>query len=214
MRARRGTAISGVAAAGALAVAAVVALATDGSSPPERAKTGRPHPTGVVVDCTRRSEAHFPGGFTSLRNLIVGPLALVGAGEPTPASVVHEFGGNKFPLLVKAGHTVTVRVRRASRGFAGLAYGGLGKRPLPQGETRFRDAAHTMTFVACRPGPPPEKYRDNGPSGSYADGEQVTFWSGFVVMRRPGCVRLNVFVDREASPRRAVIDMDGGRCPT
>jgi hypothetical protein len=219
MRALSGTAMSGVAAVGALAVAAVVAVATDGSgsavpqpAPHGRAEPGGTAPRGVVVDCTRRSEARFPGGFTSPRNLVVGPLALVGAGEPTSADVVREFGGNKFPLLVKAGHTVTIRIRRAARRFAGVAYGGLGKRPLPQGEIRLRHAAHTMTFVACRPGPPTEKYRPHGPSESYADGKQVTFWSGFVVMRRPGCVRLNVFVDREASPRHAAIDMDGGRC--
>jgi hypothetical protein len=92
----------------------------------------RSHPRGVIVDCARRSEANFPGAFAKPRNLVVGPLALVGAGDPTSASVVREFGGNKFPLLVKAGHIVTVRLPRAVRSFAGLAYGGLGRRALPR----------------------------------------------------------------------------------
>jgi hypothetical protein len=92
-----------------------------------RPPTPRTDPRGVIVDCDRRSEASFPGAFTDPRNLVVGPLVLNGAGEPTPASVVREFGGNKFPLLVKAGHSVTLRLPRALRGFAGLAYGGLGR---------------------------------------------------------------------------------------
>jgi hypothetical protein len=171
-----------------------------------------PHPRGVIVDCARRSEADFPGAFTDPRNLVVGPLVLNGAGETTPASVVREFGGNKFPLLVKAGHTVTLQLPRAVRTFAGLAYGGLGNGPLPEGETRLRDTAHTMTFVACEPGRPSRTYRLDGPSASHADGQSVTFWSGFVVMRKPACVPLQVYVDDDPSPRHAVIDMGAGRC--
>jgi hypothetical protein len=157
----------------------------------------------VTAGCDRRSMASFPGGFTSSRNLVVGPLALQGAGEPTPASVVREFGGNKFPLLVKAGHTVTLRVTGDARKVAGLAYAGLGKRPLPDGEVKLRDTTPAMTFVACRAGQR---------SGSSADGEPVTFWSGFVVLRRPACVPLEVQVDDEPAPRRAVIDMGGRDC--
>jgi hypothetical protein len=156
----------------------------------------------VIVRCARGSMASFPEGFTSRRNLVIGPLALQGAGVPTSASTVREFGGNKFPLLVKAGHTVTVSIAAPARSFAGLAYGGLGRRPLPQGEVRLRDAAHTMTFIACPRG---------GRSGSEADGEPVTFWSGFVVASRPGCVPLFVHADRNAR-RRAVIDMGGRDC--
>jgi hypothetical protein len=172
-------------------------------------------PSGVVVDCARRSEARFPGAFTDSRNLVVGPLVLTGGGEPTSAGVVRDFGGNKFPLLVKAGHTVTVRLAGRARNFAGLAYGGLGHGPLPQGvQLRLRDAAHTMTFIACHRGRPTRRWLSEGPSASRADGEAVTFWSGFVIARRPGCVPLEIYVDAERSPRRAVIDMDGGRCAT
>jgi hypothetical protein len=70
-----------------------------------------------------------------------------------------------------------------------------------------------MTFVACRPGRPPSSYRDYGPSASYADGQAVTFWSGFVVLRRPACVPLDVYVDDDPSPQHAVIDMGAGDCP-
>jgi hypothetical protein len=188
----------------------VVLVLRPGASRPPLPAT---HPPGVIVDCARRSEARFRGAFTSRRSLVVGPLVLDGAGEPTPASVVRDFGGNKFPLLVKAGHTVTVRLGRAVRSFAGLAYGGLGNRPLPEGELRLRDTAHTMTFVACQPGRPTRSYRPDGPSASYADGESVTFWSGFVRARKPACLPLDVYVDDDPSPRRAVIDMGAGDCP-
>jgi hypothetical protein len=197
------------ASAGGASVTFVLLVLEPGAS---RLPAPTTHPRGVIVDCARRSEASFPGGFTEARNLVAGPLALVGAGERTPPSVVRDFGGNKFPVLVKAGHSVTVRLPPTVRSFAGLAYGGLGRRPLPQGELRLRDTAHSMTFVACAPGPPSRGYQPQGPSGSRADGEAVTFWSGFVVARRPGCVPLEVYVDDEPSPRRAVIDMGGRRC--
>jgi hypothetical protein len=197
------------ASAGGANLTFVLLVLKPGASRPPTSST---HPQGVIVDCARRSEANFPGAFTDPRNLVVGPLVLTGAGEPTSASVVREFGGNKFPLLLKAGHTVTVRLPGAVRRFAGLAYGGLGNRLLPQGEVRLRDTAHTMTFVACERGRPSRSYRDDGPSGSYADGQSVTFWSGFVVMRKPVCVPLQVFVDDDPSPREAVIDMGAGRC--
>jgi len=169
-----------------------------------------PHPKGVTVDCSRRSEANFPGAFRASRNLVVGPLVLIG-GTYTPADVVREFGGNKFPLLVKAGHTVTVRVSRAARRSAGLAYAGLGRRPLPQGKVTPADAAHTMTFRACSPGPAPKDYRPGGPSGSKADGESVTFWSGFVLASAPACLPLEVYVDEDPSPRRVGLAL-GRRC--
>jgi hypothetical protein len=170
-------------------------------------------PRGVLVRCSRRSEANFPGAFADPRNLVVGPLVLVGAAY-TPASTIRDFGGNKFPLLVKAGHSVTVRLPRGVRSFAGLAYGGLGRRILPQGQKlRLRDTAHTMTFIACKPGRPSASYRPAGPSGSYADGEQVTFWSGFVRTRAPRCVPLDVWVDAQPSPRRAWLRMGVRGCP-
>ena len=205
------TRIVAASAIGALAVAGAIVLLTGaGSEAPSPAPAGeqrrRPirvtvgrHRAGVRVGCARRSEANFPAAFTDRRNLVVGPLVLIG-GAFTPPSVVREYGGNKFPLLVKAGHTVTLHVPRR---VAGLAYAGLGDGPLPQGQqVRLRDTAPTMTFVACRSGTPPRTYQSNGPSSSYADREQVTFWSGSVVTGAPACVPLAVYVDDEHAPRR------------
>jgi hypothetical protein len=218
MTARRAAVI--VSAPGAAAIAAVL-VATGGSDTPRVAEpvartepvtatSSAQHPTGVVVDCSRRSEARFPGAFTDPVNLVVGPLALVGASY-TSAGTVREFGGNKFPLLVKAGHTVTVRLAREVQEFAGLAYAGLGNRPLPHGEVHLRDTADTMTFVACQAGTPSGGYRPEGASESFADGQQVTFWSGFVLTRVPRCLPLEVLVDDETSPRRVGLAL-GRRC--
>jgi hypothetical protein len=211
---------AGVILVGTAAAVSAVLLSTSGSetsprravsaalSQPAAAPSASKQPKGTTVDCSRRSEAGFPGGFTDPQNVVVGPLALMGAAYTEP-SVVRESGGNKFPLLVKAGHTVTVRVRRRS---AGLAYAGLGNGPLPQGqELKVRDTADTMTFVACKAGRPPENYRPEGPSATYADGEQVTFWSGFVLTEAPACVPLDVYVDDERAPRRVGLSL-GRHC--
>jgi hypothetical protein len=153
-----------------------------------------------------RSEAQFRSAFTDPRNLIVGPLVLVG-GAYTAESTVRESGGNKFPLLVKAGHTVTVRLAGRGRSVAGLGYG-----PRPQGQSRMRDTYTRVTFVACRPGKAPRRYNPNGPSGSSADGTAVTFWSGFVLSRAPSCIPLAIYVDKERAPRRVGLPL-GRRCP-
>ena len=187
MRARTGTAIA--IATGAATVAVVLALSGESSSTPATrpAAEGTELGTrGAREDCSTRSEASFPGAFTSPDNLVVGPLVLVG-GAYTDARTVREFGGNKFPLLVKAGHTVTVRLAGHERS-AGLAYG-----PLPQGQTRLRDTYQSVTFVACR-----TRLR-------------VTFWSGFVLTRAPACIPLDVYVDGATAPRRVGLAL-GRRC--
>ncbi len=196
----------------AVAMAVAVALATSGraetadpakqtATPKETLATSRPaareRPRGAVEDCSTQSGASFPGAFTNRRNLVVGPLALIGAGG-TPVFVGGSFGGQKFPLLVKAGHRVTVELSRRTRLGAGLAYG-----PLPQGKVRLRDAHRVVTFIACR--------RDER-SLSSADGRLVTFWSGGVLARSPRCVPLLVWVDDEPSPRRAVIRLGVRDC--
>jgi hypothetical protein len=145
-----------------------------------------------------RSEANFGQAFTDPGNLVVGPLLLVGGAEPTSEATILAHDGQKYPLLVKAGHTVTVQIPRSARRTAGLAYGGL----LPEGRVRLRDAYDTITFVACG---------RNEPSGSTAGGP-VTFWSGFVLTRAPDCVPLNVYVDDEPSPRHAVVPVGPGPC--
>jgi hypothetical protein len=169
---------------------------------PPTAESTTPHaapkerPRGVVEDCSTRSGADFPGAFTDPGNLVVGPLALMGAGG-TP-EFNSDFRGNKFPLLVRAGHRVTVALSRHTRRGAGLAYG-----PLPNGEVRVHDAHRVVRFIACRRGEP---------SGSSADGRPVTFWSGGVLARSPRCVPLRVWVDDSPSPRRAVIRLGVRGC--
>ena len=213
MSTRTGVAIAGIAVIVGLLV---VAAPWESSSPPEPsaaatadgATAASSRPTrfaGARETCSTRSEANFPGGFTSSRNLVAGPLAVVG-GTYTDPGTVREFGGNKFPVLVKAGHSVTVRITRRWRRVAGLAYG-----RLPQGETTLRDTHRTVTFVACRPGKPSGRYSPRGPSGSYADGVAVTFWSGFILTRAPACIPVDVYVDGVASPRRVGVGL-GRRC--
>lgn len=155
------------------------------------------HPRAVGESCSTRSEADFPGAFVDSRNVVVGPLVLVGAAY-TAADVVREFGGNKFPLLVAAGHRVTLQLSRRTHRVAGLAYG-----PLPQGEVRHSDSHRAVTFKACGRGEP---------SGSSIDGLAVTFWSGFVLARAPACVPLYAWVDDEPVPRRVALRMGVRRC--
>jgi hypothetical protein len=150
------------------------------------------HPRGAVEDCSSRSSADFNGAFADPANLVVGPLLLVGAGTPTAAAVVEAYGGQKFPLLVKAGHIVTVQVPASARRYAALGYG-----PLPQGEVDFRDGHDTVTFFACG---------SETASGSSADGP-VTFWSGFVLAREPSCVPLDVYVDDKPARRRVELEL-------
>lgn len=153
---------------------------------------GRAH---AREDCSTQSLASFPGAFTSPDNLVVGPLVLVG-GAYTDPGTVRTYGGNKFPVLVKAGHTVTVSLAPDARAIAGLAYG-----PLPEGETKMRDTYRSVTFVSC----------DRDEAGSDASGAPVTFWSGFVLTRMPVCLPLDVSIDGASPPRRVAIGL-GERC--
>jgi hypothetical protein len=153
-------------------------------------------PVGAVADCSTRSMASFPAAFTRRSNLVVGPLAMIGAGGT--ALFVPAAGGNKFPLLVKAGHRVTIELSAATRATAGLAYG-----PLPQGEVRLRDAHRVVTFIAC--------LRDE-PSGSSADGQPVTFWAGGILATSPRCVPLQIWIDGASHPRQVVVHLGRHGC--
>ena len=197
MTTSRARILTAIGAAVFVAAVASALLVSREPGSPAAAATPAPAdpPRGVVVGCRSQSLADFPRAFGDRRNLVAGPLVLVGGATYTDAATVREFGGNKFPLLVKAGHTATVRVAAAARGWAGLFYG-----PHPDGEARLRDAEHTLTFEAC----PPSKHQSTAP-------ERVTFWSGFVMATRPGCVALDVFADGARTPRRVGIEL-GRRC--
>ncbi len=218
MRTAKVTAIAGaVAVTTTVAVVLVVSVGSPAPSPSgapaagdERAATAAAtHSARAREDCSTRSEARFPGAFTDDRNLVVGPLVLIG-GTYTDASTVRKFGGNKFPLLVKAGHTVTVRLARRGRRVAGLGYGP--HRGTTVRAAMLKDTYQRVTFVACRPGKPSGRYSPNGPSGSSADDVAVTFWSGFVLTSTPSCVPLDIYVDNEPSARRVGLSL-GRRCP-
>ena len=112
---------------------------------------------------------------------------MIGAGRATSAATVRRFGGNKFPLLVKAGHTVTITVLSRS---ASLYYAIAGGGVLTQ--TRVSDGRRKITFIACK----------GTRNLSRADGARVTFWSGFVLVARPMCVRA-ARMDRPRAARRA-----------
>jgi hypothetical protein len=195
-------------AATALTLAACGESASDGTARQAAVRTPTPipgqgaartRPQGVVEDCSTRSEASFPAGFSDVNNVVVGPLVLVGAAY-TPPHTVREFGGNKFPALVRAGHRVTVAIARSTRRVASLGYG-----PLPEGvELSPSDGHPVVSFIACRHGKP---------SGSTGDGQAVTFWSGFVLANSPRCVPLEAWVDDEPAPRRTALRMGVRRCP-
>lgn len=167
----------------------------------QSAKTpGTASPRGVVESCATQSSASFPGAFTSPRNLVLGPLALIDAGG-RPQFVwdsTRTEGFQKFALLVRAKHRVTLELSRRTRRGAGLAYG-----PLPGGEVHLRDTHRVVTFIACQSG----RW-----SGSRADGRPVTFWSGGVLARSPRCVPILVWVDRRPAPRRLVIRFGVRNC--
>jgi hypothetical protein len=140
-------------------------------------------------ECQTQSGAEFSGAYTDPNNLVVGPLSMIGAARFTDRATVRAVGGNKFPLLVRAGHTVTVALAPEARTFAGLAYG-----PLPQGKTKLRDTYRAVTFVAC----------SADKSISSADGLDVTFWSGAVLTSRPACVPLEISIDGGGAQRVGV----------
>jgi hypothetical protein len=200
-------AYAAAATAASVTLAACGASETDGTAlegavrAPETASHGPAgeRPRGVVEDCSRRSEANFPGAFSDQDNVVVGPLVLVGAASTSP-DTVREFGGDKIMALVRAGHRVTVALSHRTRRVASLGYG-----PLPEGvELSYRDGHRVVTFISCGPGEP---------SGSTVDGQQVTFWSGFVLTSSPRCVPVAVWVDDEPSPRETALRMGVGRCP-
>jgi hypothetical protein len=167
-------------------------------TPLEAAAARSPH-TGHPATCAKQSGASFPGAFTSGDNLVVGPLSMIGASTYTSAATAHKFGGNKFPVLVKPGHTVTVRVSRRTHRSASLFYA------INRGgaltETHVSDGLRAITFRAC----------DASKAQSDADGDPVTFWSGFVVVSKPVCVQLKIWIDSERKPHHRHISL-GRRC--
>jgi hypothetical protein len=162
---------------------------SDASTTTSAEPAAKPGRTREVEWCSGRSEASFPGAFEDPANLVVGPFVLVGAARPTSAGTVESLGGQKHPVLVRAGHEVTLRVPVGVQANISLGYGS-----LPQGEVGYPDGHPAVSFVACG--------ADEESGSSVGPDEPVTFWSGFVFSRKPSCTPLDVYVDEEAEPRR------------
>jgi hypothetical protein len=149
-------------------------------------------PAGVVADCSMQSGADFGPAFADPGNLVVGPLALVGGAEPTAAHVVRRHGGQKYPLLVRAGHTVRVRAEATAR----LAYG-----PLPQGELNLEDG-HPGRDIRRLLRRRVDEHRG---------------WPCHLLVRvhphaRPACVQLEIHVDDDPSGWHAVVPVGPDNC--
>ncbi len=154
-------------------------------------------PEGAPATCRKQSSAAFT---KSARNLVVGPLVLVGARVYSSPDVIAQFGGQKYPAVLLAGHRVTVELSRAVRRSTSLLYAD-DKWRLPGGERMVRDGHRVVEFRACAAGHGASSY----------DGRRATFWSGFVVTTVPRCLKLRVWVDDERTPRRAQIPL-GKHC--
>jgi hypothetical protein len=188
MSIRAGALTASAAVAAAVAIALLL-LAARGAEPSPAAT-----PATDSAGCSEQSSASFPGAFADRRNLVVGPLAMIGGRTFTDEATARRFGGNKYPLLLRAGHRATVAIAARDRAHAGLSYGS-----APDGPAGLDEAASSIAFVSCSPAR--ALSRAGGP---------VTFWSGGVLVRSPACVALDVTVDRE--PRRRVRLELGARC--
>lgn len=180
-----------------------VATTTRSATPTTSRDAARERPRGVVEDCSRSSG--WPAGsareFTSRQNLVVGPLALEGAG--VMFGYAESVGGNKLGVHVRSGHRVTLELSRQTRMDVGFAFGS------PGGATRaskwtLRNTRRVVTFSACQ--------RDEGLGLSFGDEWPVTAWVGFLLASSPRCVPLLVWVDDEPAPRRTVIRFGVRRC--
>jgi hypothetical protein len=153
-------------------------------------------PQGAPATCRHQSSAGFR---ESPRDLVVGPLVLVGAREYSSPALIARLGGQKYPALVLAGHRVTVELPRGVRRTSLLYADDHWK--LPDGERTVRDGHRVVAFHACT----------TARAASSYDGRDATFWSGFVLTTVPRCLRLRVWVDEERTPRSASIPL-GKRC--
>ena len=154
-------------------------------------------PEGAAATCHHQSSAGFR---KSARDLAIGPLLMVGAREYSSPAVIARFGGQKYPMVLLAGHRVTVELPRAVRRTASLLYAD-DHWKQPDGERTVGDGHRVVAFRACTA----------ARAGSSYDGRDATFWSGFVLTTVPRCLRVRVWIDDEPTPRRVSIAL-GKRC--
>jgi hypothetical protein len=179
----------------ALALSLVLSLAL-------LAPTGTASARGIeTATCANQSEASFPHAFSGPEHLVVGPLSFWHMREIEDATVenLREHDGWKSPALVRPGHTVTVSIGRSARSYARLQYVHVpGHDP-----SDLRTLPHTVRFKSC----------SRRRALSDVDGHPVTFWSGFVVIRKAACLPLTIRVDR-GRPRHRVLSVAGAECAT
>ena len=146
------------------------------------------------VGCSEQSSAGFPGAYRSRRNLVVGPLAMIGGSSFTERGNGPQVRRQQVPAA-RARRPHGDGVDPAARPRHGRAELRLARRRRPG------PAAHDrlQRVLAAALGQPRRRRR-------------VTFWSGFVLASAPICVPLDVYVDGATAARRVHIEL-GRRCP-
>jgi hypothetical protein len=167
-------------------IASVLAATAPAAAAPD---TGR-------ATCEHQSEASFPGAYRNRRNLRVGPLVLVGGRTDDTPETIRNLGGQKYPALVAAGHTVKIEISRRARRTHSFSYA-----DSTHGTRDVERGVRAVTFERC----------SRREADSDASGRRVTFWSGFILAAAPRCLSVKVWVDGARTPRRARLPM-GRRC--
>ena len=109
---------------------------------------------------------------------------------------MREVGGQKYPALVAAGHTVKLAISRRARRTHALTCA-----DDVHGTRTLEEGVRVVTFEAC----------SARRADSDASGRKVTFWSGFILASAPACLRVKAWIDGARTPRRARIPI-GRRC--
>jgi hypothetical protein len=121
---------------------------------------------GAPATCRHQSAAAFA---KRAENLVVGPLMLSGARRYTsPTETVATLKGNKFPLVVLAGHRVTVEVPRSIRRSTSLLYADDKRERSGDALRRVQQGHGVVEFRPC----------SSDRANSTLDGGPETFWSG------------------------------------
>jgi hypothetical protein len=181
----------------AVAVASV-SIVGCGSTPRKSVAVVTPV-AGEVRSCSTRSQAPFPHAYSDPANLVIGPAVIVGGAEAgrTDPALVPPGDAWKMPMLVMAGHRVTVSILPPGRPDARLRYRAETPPAHPLSELPYE-----VTFIACKP---------QERSGSNVDGRSVTFWSGgFQYRKLPSCVVLDIEVDGRHPVQRSLALGRGG----
>jgi hypothetical protein len=151
--------------------------------------------TSALVGCSHQSAAEFPGAYRDPANLALGPLVWAGARANGDAD--GSLGGGfrwKQPVLVRPGHTVTMRVGASGASFARLSY-------THTDGWAFSGGVRKVVFRAC----------SAAKAMSRSDGRPITFWSGGIVATRGSmCLPVEIRIDRGPVRRRTIAL--NGRC--